>query len=350
MIRNYLKVAMRYLLRNKGYTAINILGLAIGIACCLLIMLFVRSEWSYDKFHTKSDRIYRAWVKEHYEDQDDIIDITTPLPLAGALQSSFAEVESTCRVFNLNTLAKTGDQSFSEDIRMVDSSFFRIFDFTLIEGDRKNPFPTSNSIILTENTARKYFGKQNAIGKNIEMQLGNEKVLFSVVGIAKSAPEESSIKYNALIPFSNDKYLFSPRAMKAWFSISPETYVLLRKDADAKQLAKKFPSMVKQNLGENYKEGGYIVSLQPIKKIHLDTSLPAGIEAISNPKYSYILLTIGVLILLVACVNFITLSVGRSATRALEVGVRKVLGAERKQLIRQFWGEAILLTIISVII
>ena len=132
MIRNYLKVAMRYLLRNKGYTAINILGLAIGIACCLLIMLFVRSEWSYDKFHTKSDRIYRAWVKEHYEDQDDIIDITTPLPLAGALQSSFAEVESTCRVFNLNTLAKTGDQSFSEDIRMVDSSFFRIFDFTLI--------------------------------------------------------------------------------------------------------------------------------------------------------------------------------------------------------------------------
>jgi len=350
MIRNYLKVAMRYLLRNKGYTAINILGLAIGIACCLLIMLFVRSEWSYDKFHTKSDRIYRAWVKEHYEDQDDIIDITTPLPLAGALQSSFAEVESTCRVFNLNTLAKTGDQSFSEDIRMVDSSFFRIFDFTLIEGDRKNPFPTSNSIILTENTARKYFGKQNAIGKNIEMQLGNEKVLFSVVGIAKSAPEESSIKYNALIPFSNDKYLFSPRAMKAWFSISPETYVLLRKDADAKQLTKKFPSMVKQNLGENYKEGGYIVSLQPIKKIHLDTSLPAGIEAISNPKYSYILLTIGILILLVACVNFITLSVGRSATRALEVGVRKVLGAERKQLIRQFWGEAILLTIISVII
>jgi len=350
MIRNYLKVALRYLLRNKGYTAINIFGLAMGITCCILIMLFVRSEWSYDKLHGKSDRIYRAWVVEHYDDQDDIVDITTPLPLAGALQSSFAEIESTCRVFNLNSLVKTGDQSFSEDLRMVDSSFFRIFDFALIKGDRENPFPTSNSIILTENTSKKYFGKENPIGKSIELQLSNEKVMFSVSGIVKEAPEESSIKYNALISFANGKYLFSPRAMKAWFSISPETYVLLREDADPKKLEKKFPSMVKQNLGEDYKEGGYIVSLQPITKIHLDTSLPAGIEPISNPKYSYILLTIGILILLVACINFITLSVGRSATRAMEVGVRKVLGAERQQLIRQFWGEAVLLTVISVII
>lgn len=350
MIKNYLKVAMRYLLRNKGYTAINILGLAIGITCCILIMMFVRSEFSYDKFHSKSDRIYRAWVVEHYDDQDDIIDITTPLPLAGALQGSFGEIESTCRVQNLNSLVKTGGQSFNEDIRMVDSTFFKVFDFAFLKGDRENPFPTSNSILLTENIAKKYFGKENAIGKNIELQLANEKVLFSVSGIVKPAPEESSIKFNALIPFSNAKFIFSPRAMKAWFSINPETYVLLKENTDPGKLEKKFPSMVKQHLGEDYKEGGYIVSLQPITKIHLDTSLPAGIEPISNPKYSYILLTIGILILLVACINFITLSVGRSATRAMEVGVRKVLGAERRQLVRQFWGEAILLTVLSVII
>jgi putative ABC transport system permease protein len=350
MIKNYFKIALRYLLRYKEYTAINILGLAVGITCCILIMLFVRSEFSYDKFHSKAGRIYRAWVKEHYEDQADIIDIVTPIPLANALQTGFPEIESTCRVFSLNGLVKTSEQSFSENIRMVDSSFFRIFDFALIEGNRENPFPTSNSIILTENTSKKYFGKENAIGKNVEMQLANEKVMFSVSGIAKSAPEESSVKYNALIPFSNAKFLFSPRAMKAWFNVNPETYVLLQKNVNAGELAKKFPSMVKQNLGEDYKEGGYIVSLQPVTKIHLDTSLPAGIEPISNPKYSYILLTIGILILLVACVNFITLSIGRSATRALEVGVRKVLGAERQQLIRQFWGEAVLLTIISVII
>ena len=350
MIRNYLKVAMRYLLRNKGYTAINILGLAIGISCCVLIMLFVRSEFSYDKFHSKSDRIYRAWVREHNEDMDDIIDIVTPLPLAGALQGSFPDIESTCRVYSLAPLVKIGEQSFSEDIRMVDSSFFRIFDFKFIEGSRENPFATSNSILLTENTAKKYFGKENAVGKNVELQMGNEKVVFSVAGIVRSAPEESSIKYNALIPFSNAKFIFSERAMKAWFNVSSETYVLLKKGIDVEKLTKKFPSMVKQNLGEDYKEGGYMITLQPITKIHLDTNIPAGIEPISNPKYSYILLSIGILILLVACVNFITLSVGRSATRAMEVGVRKVLGAERQQLIRQFWGEAILLTVISVII
>jgi putative ABC transport system permease protein len=347
MFRNYFKVAFRHLLRNKGYTTINILGLATGITCCILIMLFVRSEFSYDKFHGKSDRIYRAWVREHYEKQDDIIDILTPLPLAGALQTSYPEIEATCRVFRLNSLVKTGERSFSEDLRMVDSTFFRIFDFALLQGDRNNPFPTENSIILTEATAKKYFGNENAVGKTIEMQLANEKVMFSVSGIVRSAPEESSVKYNALISFSNGKYLFSPRAMKAWFSINPETYVLLRKDVKAASLAAKFPSMVKQNLGADYKEGGYIVSLQPITQIHLDTSLPAGIEATSNPKYSYILLTIGVLVLLVACINFITLSVGRSATRALEVGVRKVLGAERQQLVRQFWGEAVLLTVVS---
>ncbi|MDP9230130.1 MAG: ABC transporter permease, partial [Bacteroidota bacterium] len=350
MFKNNLKVALRYLLRYKEYTAINISGLAVGITCCILIMLFVRSEFSYDKFHSKADRIYRSWVLEKYVDQDDIVDIVTPIPLANALQTNFPEIESTCRVFNFNSLAKVNQASFSENICMVDSTFFRVFDFSLIEGDRKNPFPTSNSIVLTENTAKKYLGKTSVVGKNLELQLSNEKIIFTVAGISKSSPEESSIKFNALIPFSNDKFLFGPNARKSWFNVNPETYVLVKKGVNVAQLVQKFPSMVKQNLGEDYKEGMYMVHLQPITAIHLDTSLGAGIQPISNPKYSYILLTIGILILLVACINFITLSIGRSATRALEVGVRKVLGAERRQLIRQFWGEAILLTLISVII
>lgn len=350
MLRNYIKVALRYLLRFKEYTAINVLGMAVGVTCCILIMLFVRSEFSYDKFHSKSDRLYRAWVREHYEKQNDIFDIVTPLVLANTMQASYPEIESTCRVYNFTGLLQSGERSFSEDMRMVDSTFFRMFDFKLLQGNRNNPFPTNNSIILTEKTAKKFFGNENPIGKNIEVQLANDKVLFSVSGIATSAPEESSIKFNALVPFSDAKFLFNPGALKGWFNVNAETYVLLHKNVKANELVKKFPSMVKQNLGEDYKEGGYTVNLQPITKIHLDTSLPAGIEPISNPKYSYILLTIGILILIVACINFITLSVGRSATRAMEVGVRKVLGAERKQLIRQFWGEAMLLTIISVII
>ena len=312
-------------------------------------MLFVRSEFSYDKFHSKADRIYRVWEHEKYEGQD-FINTATPLIMASALQSTYPEIEATCRIFGFTPMVRIGHSSFSESARLVDSTFFKIFDFHLIQGDKKNPFPTSNSIILTPDIAKKYFGKENPLGKNVEIQLGTEKVLFTVTGIAKRAPEASSIKYNILIPFSNSKLIFSANAHKSWFNIYTETYVLFKDRVDPLQVEKKIPAMMKQQLGEDYTEGGFLLYFQPITKIHLDTVLPAGIEPTSNSKYSYILATIGMLILLVACINFITLSIGRSSTRAMEVGVRKVMGAQRRQLIRQFWGEAFLLTLISVLV
>jgi len=349
MIKNYFKVAIRYLLRHKGYTAINILGLAVGITCCILIMLFVRSEFSYDRFHTKADRIYRVSQHEKYEGQD-FVNTVTPLSMGPVMQHTYPEMESICRVFAFNRLVKVEENSFNEDIRMVDSVFFRQFDFKLIEGDRENPFPTPNSVVITEETAEKFYGTINAVGKQMQIELGSEKIRFTVSGIAKRSPEESSIRYRLLIPFSNAKYLFGPGAFNSWFNVNSENYVLLREKVNAGDLQKKFPAMVKAQLGEDYREGGFMIKLQPLTAIHLDTSLPAGNEPVSNPKYSYILGTIGILLLLVACINFITLSIGRSTTRAMEVGLRKVLGAERQQLIRQFWGEAFLLTFISVAI
>ena len=145
MIKNYLKVAIRYLVRYKQYTAINILGLAVGITCCILIMLFVRSEFSYDKFHSKAERIYRVWEHEKYEGQD-FINTATPLIMASALQSTYPEIEATCRIFGFTPMVRIGHSSFSESARLVDSTFFKLFDFQLIQGDKKNPFPTSNSI------------------------------------------------------------------------------------------------------------------------------------------------------------------------------------------------------------
>ena len=349
MIKNYLKTGLRYLLNNKGYTAINILGLAVGITACLLIMLFVKSEWSYDKFHSKAGRIYRTWQHEKVEGQD-FINTVTPLPMGPSLKEGYPEVEDQCRVLSFSPVIKIDQHSFSEDVRMVDSTFFRLFDFELVTGNRSQPFPTANSVILTKELAKKYFGEKNVVGKNIEMQLGDEKMLFTVTGIAEKPAEASSIKFKMLIPFSNSRFMFRPAMFTSWTNVFTETYVLLRDNAKASVLESKFPAMLKKVLGEDYKEGAFMVHLQPIADIHLNKTLPAGNEPVSDPKYSYILASIGVLLLLIACVNFITLSVGRSATRAMEVGVRKVMGAERIQLIRQFWGEAFLVTLIAVLI
>ncbi len=349
MFNNYIKIAWRYLMRYKTYTAINIMGLAVGITCCVLIMLFIRSEFSYNRFNAKADRIYRVWQEEKFQGQN-FVNTVTPIPMGPAMQSSFPEVEAMCRVLKSNTLVKIGDKSFNENITMVDPSLFKIFDFKLLKGDRNNLFPTTNSVIVTPEIAEKYFGSTNAVGQSFEMQLGDQVQLFTIAGIAEKAPEESSVKYDILFSYANDKLVFRERMLHSWFNVFNETYVLLRNNVTVLDLEKKFPALLKKELGEDYGTEEFYMHLQPLTAIHLDHALPEGNEPISNPKYAYILATIGILILLVACINFITLSIGRSTTRALEVGVRKAMGAGRKQLIKQFWGEALLVTFISVTI
>jgi len=186
MFKNYLKIAFRYLLRYKTYTAINTLGLAVGISCCILIMLFVRSEFSYDQFHSKANRIYRVWQDEKFQGQE-FKNTVTSIPMGPAMQNSFPEVESICRFFPFNTLVKFGNNSFNENIMMVDSTIFKIFDFKLLQGNINDPFPTANSVILTPKMAKKYFGDSNPVGKNFEMQLGDAKQLFTVAGVAEHA-------------------------------------------------------------------------------------------------------------------------------------------------------------------
>ncbi len=350
MFKNYLKVAFRQIWRHKGYATINILGLSVGIASCILIMLFVKSEWSYDRFHSKADRLYRVWVKEDYGGDQVFINTVTPVPVATAMSNAFPEIEAASRVYKFNTAVSIAEDEFNENIHMVDSAFFQMFDFPLVQGNADKPFPNRNSIILTKSMAKKYFGNDDPMGKTLQLMLNEEKQPFTVVGLVDTYPDESSIRFDMLISFANFYNIFPERVNQAWFSVFLETFILLNDQTSAEALAQKIPAMLQQQLGEEATESKYQLNLQPIAEIHLDNTLPAGNEPISNPMYANVLSIIGILILLIACINFVTLSIGRSTTRNLEVGIRKVLGAERQQLIRQFWGEAFLLTVIAVVL
>ena len=350
MIKNILKVSFRYLAIHKGYTLINIVGLAVGIAAVLLITFFVRSEWSFDSMHEKGDRIHRAWLQEYY--QGEIFNNTvTPIPVGPLLANNLPEVETVVRTTNINAPIKNGINTYNYPVTMVDSTFFKVFDFELLKGDRQNPFPTKNSIILTEDAAKTLFGSSGSLGETLELEVGGENMLFTVSGITEDVPYESSLQYDFLIPFSNAVHIWSERTRtSAWSNVSVQTFVLLKEGVNPEVVNTKIPSFMNPLVEKNYKPGEYNVTLQPLSDIHFSTMLPEDIPAPSNPLYSYILATVGILILLIACINFITLSTGRSATRALEVGVRKTMGAERKQLIFQFWGESFLVTLFALIV
>ena len=350
MFSNNIKLAIRYLMKHKGYSLINIVGLSVGIACCLLIMLFVRSEWSFDRFHAKKDRIYRAWLQEHYEGQL-FTNVVTPIPLGPVLQEGLPDIESSCRVSLLRPSVFYNNNTFSDPVNMVDSTFFKIFDFPLLEGAVSDPFPLNNSLVMTKDAEKKYFGNQSALGKNLSIQLGNDTVLFTVTAIARNIPLESSIQFDMLIPFSNAKYIWSEKTRTSgWSNVAVESYFLLKEGAKLSTVQAKVPSIMNPLVAKNYKPGEYQVTLQPITHIHLKNTLPGGNEPVSDPKYSYIMATIGIIILLIACINFVTLSIGRSATRAMEVEIRKVLGASLRQLLMLISKEFLKLVLIAFVI
>lgn len=342
MLRNYLNTALRTLRRHAGYTLLNVTGIAVGLATCLLIGTYVWSEWSYDHFHDASDRIYRAWVDETYEDRQ-FTNTITPLPLGPALASSLPEVQTTVRISAREDLVRRGDTQFRQRIHAVEPGFFAVFDFPLVRGDPATALADPGSVVLTEAVAQTYFGDADPLGRTIEIQEGDAPRSFTVTGIAAPPPIASSIQFDILTPFRAER--FSPAARAAWFRVSVETYVLLHPDADVAAVRQKLPGIVREAIGaEEMAESQYTIGLQPITAIHLDPSLPPGLEPTSRPIYSILLFVLGALILAVACINFVTLAVGRATERAREVGMRKVVGAYRRQLMAQFWGEAVLTT------
>ncbi|MDQ3291369.1 MAG: ABC transporter permease, partial [Bacteroidota bacterium] len=349
MLKNYLKIAIRHFFRHKTYSAINLLGLSIAVTCCLLIGLFVRQENSYDSFHTKADRIYRPWVNEVYKNEP-FVNTLTPYPLGPALVANYPEVEGMTRIVRIEGNVQNNGEIFTERIHLIEPDFFKLFDFPLVQQSSTAPIQELNSVIVTEAMAKKYFGKENPIGKIIKIQLDSALEAFSVTAVAQDAPVNSSIRFDFLASFDHIKQIRTKKNLNHWHQVEAETYVLLRPGTNAAQLETKFPAMVKAALGEKYQPKTYDVYLQPLQNIHLNNQLPEGLEPISNPAYSYILATIAGFIFIIAYINFMTLAIGRSAGRAREVGMRKVMGAVRRQLIQQFGGEALFLTFLAVLL
>ncbi len=351
MLQNYFKIALRWLWRAKAHSFINILGLALGIACCFLIALFVRDEVTFDTFHSKADRIYRVYSHENWGENQQFFNTVTPFPMGPALKDNLPEVEKQVRITLNNVQVKVGAKQFSEPMVVSGKDFFQVFDFKTKLGNTHDVLLDLGNVVLSERVAMKYFGDTDPINKTISIQLGETFEEFSVKAITENAPTNSSIQYDILISELNNTKLYGERLLSSWFNIVPETYVLLSKGANAAKVTSKFPPIFRTAIGEeDFAKSKYTAGLQPLTDIHLNPDYPVAYAPVSNPKYSYILVAIALLILIVGSINFVTLSIGRSLKRAKEVGIRKVVGALRSQLITQFIGEAILITLLALVI
>ncbi|MGB7296953.1 MAG: ABC transporter permease, partial [Candidatus Aminicenantales bacterium] len=331
MLKNYLKIALRNILRQKGYSFINIAGLTLGLACFILIGLWVRDELSFDRFHEKKDRIFRILNKV---ESGDLIPSPT-YALAPALKEEYPEVEEYSRVWPwAESLIRYQDKHFEEKrIYLTDPGFFRMFTFPFLLGDPETALADRNSIVLTETIARKYFGDGNALGKVIFLDQYDSA--FVVTGIIEDVPSNSHIQFDFLARVE----LLGEDRLARWQEWMGPCYVLLQPGTSGSDFSAKITDIYKKYVNP---EATYVPVLQPLTQVHLhESGQPAGLQKV------LLFSMITIFILVMACVNFMNLSTARSARRAKEVGIRKVVGAHRLQLIRQFLGEALVISAIA---
>ncbi|MHB1685989.1 MAG: ABC transporter permease [Ignavibacteriaceae bacterium] len=350
MLKNYLKIAVRNIRKRKVHSLINVFGLAIALTAFTLIMLWVQDELRYDHFNIKADRIYRINTFIKQDSGNDIDMAMTSTPLAAALKQ-LPEVENVVRLQGpgKNAVVKFGEKIFNEDkFFFADQSLFNVFTFPFIEGNPNTALQNPYSIVLTESMAKKYFGNSTAIGKIISVDYYNEQHNYAVTGVMKDVPEESHIHINFFASLSTLESLY-PKFNAFWNGVSLYTYVLLSKNASIKNFENKLPGIIKHYMG-NEAADYWSLTAQKLTDIHLHSHRLLEIEPNGNASSIYIFGTAGFLILLIAIINFISLTTTKFADRAKEVGVRKVMGAGRKELIIQFIYENVLIVLTGFII
>lgn len=344
MIRNYLKIAFRNLVKNKAFSLINILGLTIGITVCMMIYLFIMNEFSVDSFHKQGRNMYR--VMRIYDPSKPATSYLSG-PYAPALLNDYPnEIKKVVRVMATDGTIGVSDKMFSEKkLYLADAGFFTLFSFPLLKGDPATVLKDPASVVLTEATAKKYFGSDDPIGKVVEL---SKHLQLRVTGIAKNVPSNSHLNFDLVVPLSN-------YSKEDWFNVWVNnnffTYVLLNKSTDEAQLEKGFPQFMDKYMGKDMARMGAKqgLTLTPLSDIYFESASDFDNVKHGDKKVVYIFLSIAVLILLIACINFMNLSTIRAVERSKEVGLRKVMGAMRNHLIWQFIGESILLTSISCI-
>ena len=339
MFKNYLKTAVRNILRHKGYSFINIAGLALGMACCILILLWVTDELSFDRFNKNYNDIYRVIIDDQFQDSYAV----TPAPLGKALLSDYPEVMDFVRLRSeYKVILKINSETFVEkDFTFADPSIFDIFTFKFLHGSAKEALSSPDSIILTEAAAVKYFGETNPMGKTLTV---NNRFDFTVSGIIKNVPPNSHFTFNILAPFPVLKKF--GKEIESWGSYGYRTYVRLRKGTDYKPVSLK----MKHYLKKHSPDGKITLRLQPLRDIHLHSASIRSRGGSGDIRLVYVFTMIATFILIIACINFMNLTTARASNRAREVGMRKVTGARRIEIIKQFFGESILLSFIGLIL
>ena len=366
MLKNYLKIAIRSLIKQKIYTIINVLGLSVGIASCLLIVMFVAHEFSYDNFHKHADRIYKIALERKYPNHITNYSVV-PHSFADVISRDFPEVSAVLKMagpYNNVMVSYTNEKDevkqFEENFVMAaDSNFFDFFTIKLLQGDVKKSLATINDIIVTKETASRYFGNQEPLGKML--RIFNRD--FTVTGVCENVPKNSHFKFDFLTKW-DDEFFANNGIDPNFITFTAHIYLELRPGNDVKSLESKFPDMVdtyaagqiERDLGKSWedykKEGnGYRYFLQPLTEIHLD---PINIEGKPLPggnlNHVYFLICVAVLIIVIACINFMNLATARSAERAREVGVRKTMGSMKGQLVSQFLIESLVLSAFATVL
>lgn len=359
MFKNYIKTAIRNLKRYKGHSFINLMGLAIGISCCIIILIYVQDEFSYDRHTENYDQIYRITLQVQTPDRGEINTARTPPPWAPSLLEEFPEVENYVRfktpLVSWLVSREETDQRFNEKgFYFADETVFDFFGFELLFGNPQTALVDPRSIVLTESTANKYFGNEDPMGQVLRLDNAYD---FLITGVMRDVPMNSHFSFDILASFSTLSVIpiYGGVEYASWRNgLAPDlyTYLMLQKGVLPLVLEDKMPEFLQSHIGNILNQLNIQISprLQPLSEIHLRSNLDAEIRANSDIRYIYIFSAIAIFVLIIACINFMNLATARSVSRAQEVGMRKVIGAERKQIIVQFLGEALFLGFLALIL